>query len=396
MKKIDLPETFRLTEYEEKIIEEIDTDTAQRILSTGIVDITRKVSGEFILKADSKVGFVSASGIQVNVNPRFPIYNIFYLLGLTRELKFDLKKVFIEQSSDFLTILFQSFFQSVSDATKKGLVRDYVNLESTTSVLRGRVDFGRQLKRQFGAMFPLEVSFDDFLEDIPENRILKRALRISLKFGVLNNNLRSFAQGILYGFKDVGDIESIQSWVPSRLNSHYWDALKLAELIISGNGFSENLGNVQINGFSIEMHKVFEDFVAKQLVLRAKRDEESVITQKRLALDFAENYFEKPDIIWYRHGKPFKVIDTKYKKPDGNSEQRDSMNDLRQVISYASLLELREAHIIYGVAGDARTIKTRQEGITVFTHGLDLGKSPAEIESQLDSIVEKLRFDSSL
>jgi hypothetical protein len=83
-------------------------------------------------------------------------------------------------------------------------------------------------------------------------------------------------------------------------------------------------------------------------------------------------------------------MDTKYKKPDGETQQRDSLNDLRQVISYASLLGLKEAHLIYGVAGSARSIETRQEGITVYSHGLDLGKTPLEIEMQLDLLVESL------
>ena len=58
--------------------------------------------------------------------------------------------------------------------------------------------------------------------------------------------------------------------------------------------------------------------------------------------------------------------------------------------SYASLLGLKEAHIVYGVADNARSIETRQEGITVYTHGLDLGRSPSQIEEQLDLLVKKL------
>ena len=84
-------------------------------------------------------------------------------------------------------------------------------------------------------------------------------------------------------------------------------------------------------------------------------------------------------------------MDTKYKKPEGDAEQRDSLNDLRQVISYASLLGLKKAHLIYGVAGNARSIETRHEGITVYTYGLDLGKSPEEIENQLDVLVRNLK-----
>jgi 5-methylcytosine-specific restriction enzyme subunit McrC len=386
----DIEQIFSLTEYEEQIVEAIDSDIAEKILKTGIVEVSRKVSGEFVLKAESKVGFVAVQDIQVNINPRFPIYNIFYLLGLVDAIKLEKEKVIIEQNSDFLTILFQTFLQSVSETTRKGLLRDYVNLEEYSRVLKGRFDFGRQIKTHPGSYYPFAVVFDDFVEDIPENQILKWALQISLKYGLKKQRFRNVAQSLLLNFKDVSEINEMPLWNSTRLNQHYWDSMKLAALIVAGNGFSESVGSIEIHGFSIEMHKVFEDFVAKQLDSRIKNSSNYVLAQKRLALDTKGIYHERPDVIWYRNGKPFQVIDTKYKKPEGDSEKRDSMQDLRQVISYASLLGLKEAHLIYGVAGDVRSITTRQEGITVYSHGLDLGKSPTEINAQLDRIVERL------
>jgi 5-methylcytosine-specific restriction enzyme subunit McrC len=390
MPRNDSLTVFSLSEYEEKIVEVLDAEIAQKIHRTGIVELTRKVSGEFVIKADSKVGFISVQGVQVNVTPRFPIYNIFYFLGLLEELKVDSEKVQISESNDFLTVLFQSFIHSVAFSTRKGLISGYVNREDSLQVLRGRVDFSRQLKNNPGNFIPFEVSFDDFVEDIPENQILKKALHISLKHGLQNRKLRNQAQNLLFNFKDVTDVYQVPIWNASRLNIHYWNALRLAELIISGNGFHENAEDVQISGFSIDMYKVFEDFVAKQLAGRINSSDDLVATQKSLSLDIGGIYREKPDVIWYRKGKPFQVMDTKYKQPEGETQQRDSLNDLRQVISYASLLGLKEAHLIYGVAGKARSIETRQEGITVYTHGLDLGQSPLEIERQLDLLVSNL------
>ena len=386
----ELLTTFSLSEYEERIVEVLDAEIAQKIQRTGIVELSRKVSGEFVIKADSKVGFISVQGVQVNVVPRFPIYNIFYFLGLLEEMKLDSEKVQISESNDFLTVLFQSFIHSVTSSTRKGLISGYVNREDSLQVLRGRIDFSRQFKKNPGNYFPFEVTFDDFVDDVPENQILKKALHISLKYGLQNRSLRNQAQNLLFNFKDVSDISEVPAWNESRLNSHYWNALRLAELIISGNGFHENTGDIQINGFSIDMYKVFEDFVAKQLAERINNSDDLVATQKSLLLDVGGIYREKPDVIWYRNGKPFQVLDTKYKQPEGETQQRDSLNDLRQVISYASLLGLKEAHIVYGVAGNARSIETRQEGITVYTHGLDLGKPPLEIESQLDALVSSL------
>jgi len=381
---------FSLSEYEERIVEVLDSEIAQKIQRTGIVELSRKVSGEFVIKADSKVGFISVQGVQVNVAPRFPIYNIFYFLGLLEEMKLDSEGVQISESNDFLTVLFQSFIHSVASSTRKGLISGYVNREDSLQVLRGRIDFSRQAKRNPGSYFPFEVTFNDFVEDVPENQILKKALRISLKYGLQNRSLRNQAQNLLFNFKDVSEISQVPAWNKSRLNSHYWNALRLAELIISGNGFHETTGDIQINGFSIDMYKVFEDFVAKQLAERINSSDDLIATQRSLSLDVGGIYREKPDVIWYRKGKPFQVLDTKYKQPEGETQQRDSLSDLRQAISYASLLGLKEAHIVYGVAGNARSIETRQEGITVYTHGLDLGGTPSQIEEHLDLFVSNL------
>ncbi len=387
---MEVNQHFTLFEYEEKIIEVLSADEAEKIQASGIVEVSRKVNGEFVLKADSKIGFVSVDGIQINVKPRFPIYNIFYFLGLVKELRLKDQRVQIDESDDFLTILFQSFVHTLEYAIRKGLINGYVNVQETSQVLRGRIDFSRQFKSTPGSYFPFEVAYDDYIEDIPENQILKKALHVALKYGIRDQHLRNRARSLVFNFRDVSDIESVPNWNSSRLNKHYWASLKLAELIISRNGFHENVGNILINGFSIDMYKVFEDFMANELTKRVNGMGDVIATQKRLSLDIGNIYLEIPDIIWYRNGKPFQVMDTKYKKPEGDGQQRDSLNDLRQVISYASLLGLKEAHLVYGVAGDDRSIQTRHEGITVFTHGLDLGKTPIGIQSQLDSLVSNL------
>jgi 5-methylcytosine-specific restriction enzyme subunit McrC len=381
---------FTLKEYEELLVDKLEQNTAEKIQNLGIIDLTRKVSGEFVLRADSKIGFLSVHGVQVNVKPRFPIYNIFYFLGLIKELKLDEEKVRIGENDDFLTLLFQSFVISVEIAIKRGLISGYVNRQEASQVLKGRLDLSQQFRKHHGILLPLEISYDDFVEDIPENQILKLALRISLKFGIRSRGVRNQAQNLLFSFRDVSDIQNVPTWNPTRLNIHYLDSLKLARLIISGNGFNETVGDLEIFGFSIDMYKVFEDFIAKQIEERVNGPQDKIVKQQSVTLDTHGLYEEKPDLIWYKAGNSFQVIDTKYKKPEGENEQRDSIADLRQVISYASLLGLKEAHIVYGVAGPARSIKTKQEGITVYTHGLDLGLSPVDIQKQLDDLVSAL------
>jgi 5-methylcytosine-specific restriction enzyme subunit McrC len=376
---------FALEEYGTLDVPGIRPDIASAINESGFISVVRKLSGdEFTLTAGSKIGFISAGGVQINVLPRFPIYNIFYFLGLFDDLKLQKDLVDIHSSNDLLTLLFRVFLDQVHQATFKGLLHGYRSKEDVIPVLRGRIDFAKQIKSHFGNPYPFSVNFDEFTEDIPENQLIKRALEIALRFGVQNSSLRDFARRQLFLFHDVSDINGMTPWNPTRLNRHYWDALKLAELIISGKGFQGNQGDISIQGFSIDMYQVFEQFVARQLAARVNGANDEIGIQNRIYFDLERSYAEYPDIIWYRRGAPYQVIDTKYKDP---GDGQDSLNDLRQVKSYASTLKLTTGHIIYAVSAAPRKIHSSEGGVTIVTHSLDLSLDPNEIGKQIDSLV---------
>src|ERR1700722_9153359 len=54
-----------------------------------------------------------------------------------------------------------------------GLLRGYVHREERSVELRGRLRFGDQIAHGGGLPLPVEVSYDDFTQDILENRMLK-------------------------------------------------------------------------------------------------------------------------------------------------------------------------------------------------------------------------------
>jgi 5-methylcytosine-specific restriction enzyme subunit McrC len=44
--------------------------------------------------------------------------------------------------------------------------------------VRGSIRFDERVRKRFGIPLPVEVRFDEFTEDILENRLLKAALRL--------------------------------------------------------------------------------------------------------------------------------------------------------------------------------------------------------------------------
>ncbi len=98
-------------------------------------------------------------------------------------------------------------------------------MEETATVVRGRVLHAEQLRHRFGLPLPVDVRFDDFSVDTPENRLLRAAAtRIARRLpgvsGVLRHRLlRLDAQ--LDGVTRVAPRSVLEPWYPTRLNARF-------------------------------------------------------------------------------------------------------------------------------------------------------------------------------
>ena len=68
------------------------------------------------------------------------------------------------------------FAHHLERALRRGVLQGYRTEEDALMGVRGRIRFDDQVRRRFGILLPVEVRFDDFTEDILENRLLKAAL----------------------------------------------------------------------------------------------------------------------------------------------------------------------------------------------------------------------------
>ena len=93
------------------------------------------------------------------------------------------------------------------------------------------------------------------------------------------------------------------SWQPTRLNARYHAALRLAGLVLRATSVEHGAGVVAVNGFLLDMPKLFEDFVT--VALRESLESAfggRVVAQARHYLDVAGTVLLKPDSIWRRGG----------------------------------------------------------------------------------------------
>jgi 5-methylcytosine-specific restriction enzyme subunit McrC len=163
----------------------------------------------------------------------------------------------------------------------------------------------------------------------------------------------------------------LPGWRPTRLNSRYHDALALAELVLSGGSLEQEPGQLRIDGFLVDLSKVFETFVAENLGASLEGLSGRCRAQDPYTLDEQATIDIRPDLVWRIGGHPVAVIDAKYKaeKPSGFPQA-----DLYQALAYEI----------------AQEWTVRHAGIRIVAHTLDLDMPPADIFGQVDALGSRI------
>ena len=373
---------IELDEYEEKLLPKVSKEVAAAINQTGFIAVEPTFGEDSIFRADSKIGIIRVGDIQIKVMPKFPVNNLFYLLGLHDGIKFDSDTVNIAESRDITDLIFESFLRNATASTSRGLLTGYRRVEETSKVLHGRVLIGEQLKKRFGHMYPVEVAFDEFTENIPENIELNMAISKAMKFGNLSADQHRDFRHLSRKFSEIDTSSAELRWTKNRHNIHYWNSLVLAELINSGKGFYEELGGVAVSGFTVDMYRVFEKFLLRELKQRIEKHG-GVVETKYLHLDEENRQRAQIDIMWRKDGKIKFIADAKYKDPASNWESA-----LYQVNTYATAFELDSIHLIYALPVDESPLRLKGNGTLVYRHGIDLSLDIKEIRKGIDELAE--------
>ena len=373
---------IELDEYEEKLLPKVSQEIAAAINQTGFISVEPTFGEESIFRADSKIGIVRVGDIQIRVMPKFPVNNLFYLLGLHEGIKFESDSVNISESRDITNLIFESFLRNVAESTSRGLLTGYRQVEETSKVLHGRVLLGEQLKKRFGHMYPVEVTFDEFTENIPENIELNMAISKAMKFGNLTTSQHRDFRHLSRKFTEIDSNRSDSTWTKNRHNIHYWNSLVLAELINGGKGFYEEFGGVAVSGFTVDMYRVFEKFLLRELKVRLEKHG-GVVETKYLHLDEENRQKAQIDIMWRKNQEIKFIADAKYKDPASNWESA-----LYQVNTYATAFSLDSIHLIYALPVEEDPLRLKGNGTLVYRHGIDLSLDISDIRKEIDQLSE--------
>jgi 5-methylcytosine-specific restriction enzyme subunit McrC len=353
-------------------------------------------SGRYTLTPGSEVGALNLGTLSVEIRPKLPIDRLLFLLsyamerGRWRDVPFD-----YGQRRSLLEAIVPGFVAQVRRALARGVLQGYRVEEEALPTIRGRLRFDDQIRKRHGRFPPAEVRYDDFTEDIEENRLLKAAIarlgRLQLRSVTSRRSLRAFDETLAAVRLVEYDPRRLPEITWTRLNNRYRPAVELARLILRSTSFDLAHGGVRSNAFLIDMNQVFEDFVVTALREELRLSERAFPQGNRghwLQLDQASKVRLKPDISWWDGSHCRFVGDVKYKRVNVAGILHP---DLYQLLAYTIAADLPGGLLIYAAGeGDPalHEVVNISKELEVVT--LDLAGTPEEILAQVEEVAGRV------
>lgn len=331
------------------------------------------------LSAKQYVGTIVLDDLRIIVEPKVDMRNLFYMLTFAYDLpNFRSELATAELGEDIFEFVVVIFLRQVKQLIQRGIYRTYVSLDENERYLRGRLMLAEHLQQNSVRVDRFSQRRSEFTADVMENRILKYTLLLLSRIDYRDPSLRlqlrragaALAETQFVSIKP-SDCDQI---VYTRLNAAYRSPINLAKLLIQNLSVEGNSGAIPFAAYLLDMNRVFELFIARYLDQHFAIDPViQVDIQQDIWLDDAQKEIGKPDIVLRSQGRPFLILDTKYKSFHGQPDPADR----NQMIVYCTTMALPRGILVYP---DEQPVAYRSifRGVTLSARSLSLAGSLPE------------------
>lgn len=340
------------------------------------------------------------------------IQNIYYMLSyafqiLKEEGYEKLSSEYFENIADLLSAI---LVKGINSQIKRGLRREYVDVQEPLSSLRGKIGISESIKTQSLIKQQLVCRYDEFSVDSYLNKVLKTTLHVLLRFNLSKTRKKDIRNVLLY-FKDIGILDPFNvNWNLryNKNNQTYQMLINICYLILKGLLQRDSQGDLKMQKFLDEqrMCRLYEKFI---LEYYRKEHPELKVSASQIPWQLDEGIPTMLPImqsdIMLSDGKNTLIIDAKYysKTMQIQYDKRTlHSNNLYQIFTY---VKNRDAYIKKESGSNAGTVagvllyaKTDEEltpdsdflmsGNKISVKTLDLNLSFEEISKQLDVIAD--------
>lgn len=352
---------------------------------------------EYHLTPGSTIGAMEVGGLSVVIRPKLKIGRVLYLASYAMGA-FRLQDDGFEypEADTLIEILALALGSAARRAFARGVLHGYRTEEEALHTVRGRIMVAEQIRRRFGVGVPIEVRYDDFTDDILENRLVKAAGALLGRMRIRSARSREGLGWIAATLGDVSAVRYFPKEVPEvefgRLNGHYREVVGLSRLILRHWTYEAERGGVRARGFMIDMNRVFQDFVTLALREELGVSERRFCSDKEIpsiALDANGKIRLKPDLSWWNGRVCMFVGDAKYKRIDGGQVPNA---DLYQLLAYATALDLPGGLLVYA-KGERKPTEYRvvHADKTLEVAALDLSGSIDDLRVRVRDLARHVR-----
>ena len=217
-----------------------------------------------------KVGAARIGDVEVHIEPKIAIARLLFLVGYSQHgAAWRPEAVPVAEAADLVAVIAQALWRQTERAIHQGLLPGYIVIEESSQVLRGRLRESEQLHRHHGLPLPLEIRHDEFTVDIPENQILRTACERMLARAARRCRIATHAAAACSATSPMSRRcrAAIRFPPGNPLGSTLATTPRCAwpSSSCGRRPSSTSVGGVAVNGFLLDMPKLFEHFVTVAL-----------------------------------------------------------------------------------------------------------------------------------
>ena len=346
----------------------------------------------------------AAASWSIIIRPRIPIDRVMFMVGYSLNSgDWRPAPLRLSPEDDILEAIVPAFVRLTQDATRRGLLQGYRTREESSAAFQGRIRLADQLKTRFGLPFPVEVTYDEFTDDIEENRLLKTAIGLLWQMPIGSPESRRDLGSLRPAFTSVSSGSYRPGMVPSvnysRLNERYRPAVELARLIIGSSLAEFSPGERLGASFLVDMDQVFESFLRTALrqTLRLSESEwpDRSSTARSLHLEEGGQMQVHPGLSWWRGRRCMFVGEARYAIPVRPERAPPKASRPTSIVCWPAALRrtFPSGLLVYasGAPADSAVHRIRNTGKSIEVVSIDLEGSPEETLRQVQALAERVK-----
>lgn len=294
--------------------------------------------------------------------------------------------------------------KGVAQQLKQGLYREYLTVEESLPLLRGKIDIASTMRHRARSERLLACEHDELSENNLYNRIIKTTMIVLMNHAALAASRKAELKKILPFFSEIEEVEipSIK-WDALRFqknNQSYRMLLNVCYLVLSGLLLSDEKGTVRMASFLDEqrMCRLYEKFILEFYRYHYKGILSANSSKIKWNLDDGAAELlpiMQSDIMLERGGKTL-IIDAKYygkimqERKEFDSYTVNS-NNLYQIFTYVKNQDRNHDGSVSGLLLYAKTDETIVPDNTYHMSGNRIDVKTLDLNLPFPLIEAKLR-----